>query len=257
MAPVRKPKYTEIRDDLARRIQRREFAAGQALPAQARLAEHYGVTLMTLRQALRELQDDGLIAQEAGRGTFVSPAPPVLELGSLRSLAEEMRAQGVPLTTTVLGQGARGLVKPAAAALGRPRGERGLRLERLRKLGPRVAVHQVSWIPAPWAGELAGIDFTRRALYQTLREQCSIVVAAADERVRASALPAAVAGLTGNRPGRPVLVTERTSFDREQRPVVYDRATILDDSVQIALRRTRHDVQLAWTGPAAAAGVRD
>ncbi len=247
MSEARRPKYLEIKEDLARRIEVEEFAAGQALPSQARLSQHYGVTLMTLRQALRELQDDHLIVQQAGRGTFVAPGPAVLDLRSLSSLAEDMHNQGVALSTEVLSSARRALPAAVAGALGRTRGDRALRLERLRRLGRDAAVHQVSWVPLPWGAELADVDFAEASLYASLRTRCSIVIATADEALHARALPEAVAKVAGVPAGRPVMVAERTTYDAAGRPVVWDGATILSDALRVTARRTLGDVQLAWT----------
>src|SRR5437764_14716462 len=82
-------RYRAIAADLAAKIRDGHSAPGEALPAQRELSTAYGVTLMTLRQALRELSDEGLIVQQPGRGTFVAPPYPAYHLGSLRSLADD------------------------------------------------------------------------------------------------------------------------------------------------------------------------
>src|SRR5687767_14585413 len=114
MSPVegsREPKYRRIATDLAERIRAGEFAGGSMLPSQRRLSEDYGVTLMTMRQALQILEADGVIAQQPGRGTLVLAAPMSHHLQSLRSLADELSAQGVVLWTGVLGRQQRLLPK--------------------------------------------------------------------------------------------------------------------------------------------------
>lgn len=247
MSSSRIPKYLEIKADLLRRIQRKEFMPGQALPAQATLSREYAVTLMTLRQALRALEDDGLIVQLRGRGTFVTPGPPILDLRSLSSLAEDMRAQGVKLTTEVLAQAMRPMTKPVAAALARERGERALRLERLRRIGRRAVVHQVSWVPVPWAEPLADVDFSSHALYESLRDRCALLISAAVETIHARPMPPATAKVAGLTPGKATMVADRTTFDTTDTPVVYDHAVILDEQVRVLARRTQRDIQLSWS----------
>ena len=66
-------RYRAIAADLAAKIRDGSYAPGDALPGQRELSTVYGVTLMTLRQALRELSDEGLIVQRPGKGTFVAP----------------------------------------------------------------------------------------------------------------------------------------------------------------------------------------
>lgn len=69
-------KYLTVAADLEAAILAGRFAVGAQLPAERKLAADHGVTLMTVRGALKVLEDKGLIAREQGRGTFVSqPAP--------------------------------------------------------------------------------------------------------------------------------------------------------------------------------------
>jgi GntR family transcriptional regulator len=247
MSSSRIPKYLEIKTDLLARIQRKEFTAGQALPSQATLSREYGVTLMTLRQALRSLEDDGMIVQMRGRGTFVAPGPPILDLRSLSSLAEDMRAQGIDLTTQVLAQAMRPMTKQVAAALDREPGEPGLRLERLRRMGRRAVVHQVSWVPRPWAEEVLDVDFTSQSLYESLRDRCSLLVSAAVDSIRARPMPRATARAAGLTPGRATMVADRTTYDTTDAPIVYDHAVILSEEVRVLVRRTQRDVRLSWS----------
>ena len=62
------------------------------------------MTLVTLRQALRQLEDDGLLSQQPGRGTFVASPKATYRLDSLRGLAEDLRADRAALGTQVLGE---------------------------------------------------------------------------------------------------------------------------------------------------------
>lgn len=75
------------------------------LPTEERLAEHYGVSVLTMRQALKELEDEGLISRHRRRGTFIEPAArrgtPVRLLGSVDAIV----AQQSGMTTELLDRG--------------------------------------------------------------------------------------------------------------------------------------------------------
>lgn len=245
----RRPKYLDIRDDLLDRIHRGEFASGQPLPSQAALSQEYQVTLMTLRQALRCLEDENVLVQQPGRGTFVSPSPraaPTLDLRDLISLAAELEEQGIAVTTQLLDTRTGTLPRAVRTALGVPSGSTGLRLERLRTVHGAPAVHQVSWIPDPYAASLAEEDFREGTLYTVLAARCGLVVGSATESVRARPLPAALAPTTGVPAGRPVLETERVTYDVGQRAVLHDVALILDQSVQVVVRRAPRRTRSSW-----------
>ena len=66
-----RPRYVQIADDLARSIDNGQLKPGQRLPSGRTLAKQYGVSLMTIQQALDRLKTEGAVAGVAGRGTFV------------------------------------------------------------------------------------------------------------------------------------------------------------------------------------------
>lgn len=63
--------YMRVADDIAARITSGELRSGARLRAERDLAEHYGVAYNTIRRAMKELRERGLIATIHGRGTFV------------------------------------------------------------------------------------------------------------------------------------------------------------------------------------------
>lgn len=75
------------------------------LPTEDRLAEHYGVSVLTMRQALKELESEGLISRHRRRGTFIEPSArrgaPVRLLGSVDAIVAQQSGE----RTTVLGHG--------------------------------------------------------------------------------------------------------------------------------------------------------
>lgn len=74
---------------------------GDAIPSERELCEHFGVSRMTVRQAVDTLVADGLLRRKQGKGTFV--APPKLDLQlRLTSFSEEMRRRGMEPGAVVL-----------------------------------------------------------------------------------------------------------------------------------------------------------
>src|SRR5215468_9265017 len=85
--------YKQIADHLRAAIAQGRLGAGDQLPSEAQLMAHYGVARMTVRHALRVLQDEGLITAEHGRGVYVRARPPVRRLASDR-FAQRHRKEG-------------------------------------------------------------------------------------------------------------------------------------------------------------------
>jgi GntR family transcriptional regulator len=210
------------------------------------------VTLLTLRQALRQLEDDGLLSQQPGRGTFVAEPRAAYRLDSLRGFAEDLRAQGQTVSTQILGQAVRRPPAWVAAALGGATG-RLLRLERLRLIAGRPAVHQMSWIRGD---ELATADLSGTSLYAALAER-GVVVHRATESVRPGLLDAATGELLGHPAGTPVLVSDRVTYALDDSPLVLDRATILGTALEIRTERAVSGLSMQWSRPPPAPERRD
>ena len=69
------PKYAQIANIFRQRIRRGIWAKGMRLPANEQLAAEFGVSRVTIRQAVDLLARDGVIEAQQGRGTFVTGAP--------------------------------------------------------------------------------------------------------------------------------------------------------------------------------------
>ncbi len=67
----RLPLYARLRDQLASRIAKGEWSPGDMIPSENRLAEEYGVAVATMRMALKQLSEEGLLERRRGTGTFV------------------------------------------------------------------------------------------------------------------------------------------------------------------------------------------
>src|SRR5206468_10863919 len=100
---ARGPRYQGIADEPRARIQQGERATGARLETQRQLAKRFGVTLMTLRQALEVLEREKLIERRHGLGTFVAAPSIDYDILQLRRFAGDLSAQGEHVTTRLLG----------------------------------------------------------------------------------------------------------------------------------------------------------
>jgi GntR family transcriptional regulator len=88
-----RPVYKQIADHLRTAIERGRLREGDQLPSEAQLMDYYGVARMTIRNAMRLLQDEGLVTAEHGKGSYVRRRPPVRRLASDR-FAQRHRKEG-------------------------------------------------------------------------------------------------------------------------------------------------------------------
>ncbi|MFP8886616.1 MULTISPECIES: GntR family transcriptional regulator [Streptomyces] len=100
------PLWYQVSQSLRASILGRSPGAPLRLPTEERLAEHYGVSVLTMRQALKELENEGLISRHRRRGTFIEPSArsgsPVRLLGSVDAIVAQQSGE----ETVLLGHGA-------------------------------------------------------------------------------------------------------------------------------------------------------
>ena len=229
----RVPRYHRIAEALREQIRAGEFAPGASLPNQRKLAKTFGVTLMTLRQALELLEREHLIVRRHGLGTFVAAPSIDYDILQLRRFAGDLLAQGEPVTTRLLGTRFAIADRHVAQALGLAGRARVLVLERLRLVGGRPMGLQHSFLVARLGEELLKSDLARTPLSQALEFKLGITIARAHETVSAVRLGRREARDLDCRAGVPAFESERVSFDTEGRPAVFDRVFIPGDRFRI------------------------
>ena len=233
-AEDRQPKYLRIHAELRDRITSGQWPAGTSLPAQRDLAAEFGVSIMTLRQALQLLADDGLIAARHGSGTYVA-ARYEYDLGHLRSFAADLAAQGAEIRTRLLSAETITPADEVSARLGDP--GQVLRLRRLRLADGRPLIMQTSYLPLPLADGLDPADLAQRGLYTVLAEH-GLAVTRAAETITPCVLGTLEAGYLGRPAGNPALLSHRVSFTADGLAVVDDHAVLPGDSVSITVNRS-------------------
>ena len=234
----RVPRYQGIAETLRERIRAGELPPGARLDNQRRLAADFGVTLMTLRQALEVLERERLIARRHGLGTFVATGLPPrrvvdYDILQLRRFAGDLSAQGERVTTRVLGDRATRADRRVAAALGLASGARVVALERLRLVDGHPMSLQRSFLPAALGEAALRANLELTPLGQVLEFKLGIVIARARETVTAVRLRRREARLLGCRTGAPGFESERVSFDATGAPVVFDHVYIPGDRFRI------------------------
>lgn len=209
----------QVHEHLRHQIVSGEFARGSRLPTEERLSAYFGVSRVTVREALRMLQRDQLIESVQGRGHFALGNPTFIEkpVSELQSVTELMQGLGHTFRTEVLAvrQGAAG---DDSSVLQLPPDEQVVRLERLWRSPDDPIIYSVdvfpTWIvgdqqPA-WEGSLLEIF-----------ERAGAAVAYSHALIRAATLPRAIARRAGLAPSLPWALMEQTNFTAADVPVLH------------------------------------
>lgn len=236
----RLPRYHQIAQALRDRITAAGRGSGERLANQRSLAREFGVTLMTLRQALDLLERDGLIARRHGLGTFVARPSIDYDILHLRTLAGDLSALGENVATRFLRSQFVPADRRVAERLGLAERAPVFVLERLRLVDREPVSFQASYLPGALGEEISKADLAVTPLRQVLAHKLGIEITAAQETVSAVPLPARAARELGCRVGIAAFRSDRVSTAAAGTPVVYDRVFIPGDRFRIT-RHLRYD----------------
>ena len=245
------PLYAKVHAALRQAIRSGRLAAGAVLPSEKELEAEHGVSRITVRRALVELEQEGLVVRGRGRQArvverLVSAVRADIDddLASMLDLVRGTEAK-------VLGFRWHLPDEEARAKLGTEGDEPVLLVERLRSNEGRPILHTRALVPA-WVGA----KFERDALgHQTMLDQlaCSgVTIAEAVQSMYAAPCPEAVAPLIGLAVGDACFIIERLVRDDRGRPVQHLLATFRWDSFSYRISSTRSEsgrrVEMAGTG---------
>jgi GntR family transcriptional regulator len=214
------PYYQQLKEILRADIARRELRPGARLPGDHELCEQYGVSRPVVRQALSELQYEGVLDRVKGRGTFVAPQLTSQSLvQSLTGLHADVSAMGRTLLSDVRALKVTAADPEVAARLEIPVGTAVVLIERLRFVDGEPWVYTVSHVPAALAPDLVDQDLREQSLYALLERRYGLRLVRSRRAVEAHAPSARLARDLGIPRHGPVLKLTDVSYDADNRPV--------------------------------------
>ena len=232
------PFYIQLIEALKAGIREGVWQPGDRLPGEHELCDTYGISRTVVRQALHELELEGLIIRRKGRGSFVAE-PKISEslAQKLTGFHQDMTERGHIPVTEVLQLAVVSASKKVANYLALESGDPVIELERLRSVQGEAIVLVTSYLPYSLCPALEQIDFTDRSLYEALELQYNLVIARGRRHIEAVRANQKEANLLGIDAGDPLLMLDSVSYLEDGTPVEYYHALHRGD-------RSRFDVEL-------------
>jgi GntR family transcriptional regulator len=233
LSPV--PLYTQIKDILRTQILDGSYTTHQQMPSEAEMMRTFGVSRITIRQALGDLQKEGLIFRIHGKGTFVSKPKAFQDLTRLQGFGEAMSGMGHETCSRLIGARLVPADKVVAARLALPEGTMVSELRRLRFLDRGPISLDVSYLPADIGERLAGADLASRDVFLILENDFGLALTHAELKIEAVLADDALATLLRVPEGSPVLRIERLTYTDGQRPLDFEYLYYRGDAFQYRL----------------------
>jgi GntR family transcriptional regulator len=232
------PLYYQLGSVLRDQILSGRYTPGDRIPTEAELSADYGVSRITVRQALSALEDEGLIRREAGRGTFVSEQRAFTgamrfegSLDDLITMAVETSVQLLELRTV------EATAQQAALLRVAPRTPL-TRCTRLRFHQEVPLSYVVNLLPQEVGRKLNRNDWKKGSLLQAL-QRLGYRLKDADQTVRAALADATLARHLQTRIGAPLLSVDRLVHSEDGQPVEHTHTYYRSDLYSLSVHLTR------------------
>jgi GntR family transcriptional regulator len=238
------PKYHRIYRVLREQVHEGRFAGG--LPGELALMQQFGVARVTVRRALEQLADEGLISREPGRGTrpigLEERRASVAANGPMRTqltgLLENLVSMGLRTSVKVLEVGTVTASEAVASALGLAAGDPVQKAIRVRSTREGPLSHITTYVPAEVARRFGRRELSRKPILLLL-EESGVKVGRAVQTISARLADAEVAGHLDIAVGSALLAVRRLIYDEHERPVQWLHGLYRPDRYEYEMQLSR------------------
>lgn len=206
------PRFAAVAHDLRERIVLGEFGALGAMDSEAQLCARYAVSRPTVRRALEQLRDEGLVASRPGAGWFVTGSAfhQRLALGTFRHASSAVAEAGKTIERRIVEFGYRAAPLSLAASLALPEGADVLHCGSVRTVDGEGLDVVREWVPAALAGPISRDAATAPGVWETLSRHGHRIVTVR-QTVTAGLASESDAHLLGVSAGDPLLLVRRVA----------------------------------------------
>ncbi|NBA97361.1 GntR family transcriptional regulator [Pseudomonas sp. R5(2019)] len=238
LSPV--PLYSQLKELLRSRILDGTYAPMARMPSESELGAAFEVSRITVRQALGDLQKEGLIFKIHGKGTFVSKPKAFQNVSTLQGLAESMTQMGYEVLNRLRSFKSVPATALVAERLQVKEGTPVTEIKRVRLINRAPVSLEITYLPQSIGERLEKADLATRDIFLILENDCGIALGHADLAVDAVLADADLAQALEAEEGSPIMRIERLTFDANGAPLDFEYLYYRGDSFQYRLRIDRN-----------------
>lgn len=239
IAPSPMPLYVQVKDRLRERILDGTYVAHAQLPSESELGAVFGVSRITVRQALSDLQREGVIFKIAGKGTFVAKKKAAQELTRLEGFAEAMTRKGYEIYNRVIGHRPLPATPEVAQRLGVEPGTAVAEIRRIRHLNREPVSLEITYLPEELGERLRNEDLGNRDIFLIFENDFGIPLGHADLQIGAVVADGKLAEALQVSEGTALLRIERLTHTADGKPFDFEYLYFRGETFQYHLRISR------------------
>lgn len=210
------PLYFQLKEILKEKIETGELKPGDLLPSERELKEKYEISRPTIRQALNELVNDGLVYREKGKGTFV--AKPEINYGFIQKFTtfyDDMEEKGFNTKTRIIKIEVVSGLNALASILNIEEDDKVIVINRLRFINGEPIVSVINHIPYDLCPALLDDDLKDKSLYRIMADKYNIVPYRAQITLEPIVAEKFDSKLLGIKVGSPMQLMKNITYTKE------------------------------------------
>jgi GntR family phosphonate transport system transcriptional regulator len=227
--------WRQIADDLERAIVQGELVPGARLPGETDIATRFAVNRHTVRRALAELTDRGLVRAARGSGTYVETSRLPYPIGAHTRFSEIVDAAGRQAGGRLVGNAIEGASDHVARQLGIAPDTPVIRLDILRSVDRTPVSIGTTWLPAARVPKAVRHFRATRSITRTLKLAGINAYQRPHTRISAAIVEAADAARLRLAPGRPLIVVDSVDVTPDGRPILTTRGRFAADRIELVI----------------------
>jgi len=201
---------------LTSKIKNNEWSVGTLIPSERELCEIYGVSRITVRQALKDIENDGYLTRKQGKGTYVSSPKLEQRLNKFYSFSEEVKKMGLEPSAVVVGLEVISCGKEIGSCLEIEEEANVYKVSRLRLAGDEIYAYEISYIPYSLTDKLTADEIQGKGLYNTIEKYSGVFPDETTEVFEAVSASPEIAGYLKIKKNSAVLRMERFAKAQEK-----------------------------------------
>jgi len=221
----RQPLYRQVQEAIREAIADRSLRPDDALPPERELSTAFGVSRITIRKAIEELVNEGVLDTHHGSGTFVR-SKVEKNFAQLTSFSEEMGARGMTPSSVWLNRTSGSVLPEEALTLRASPGTAVYRFSRIRLADDAPMSIEYTTVLADCLPSVAAVN---HSLYEALKKTGNRPVRAL-QRLSALILNSEQASLLGASAGDAGLLVERVGFNKRGTAIEYSQSFYRGDT---------------------------
>ena len=233
------PMYYQLYLWLKNEIYAGNYKAGETLPSENEMIEAFKVSRITVRQAIAELENDGLIKKHRGKGSIVLPVKTNSSLDSLNSFTENAELNGERATYIILSTEVLEANGKTADALNVQIGDKIFELKRLLMLNGRIAGYTIAYMPyrKEWENMFFSFD-ENSSLFRKLND-LDVIIDYATETIEVVAPSQTVRRELRIDNNDPVVKSKQYAYGSNNEVIVYTKTYFLYNKFRYTITTKR------------------